>query len=285
MPRLSPAPSSDPTKLDANQVVAYNFRLARERAGWTQDETAARLERYLGQRLKKSSISTMERSVESDRRRVFTVQEVVAFSLTFDVSFLWFLIPPPDQDLTLEGLDGSLTQLWRIAVGTDHQTLEIKERLAELASANPTAATEIAEAALDFAPGVTLTHFEGRRLDLLIDLIVEERDPLDDLFAELRRIVDRYESVPTIQAMASDAPRRAYRNASEMILGKKVWGLIHEATKEQLPGPALFDLVNKNDVPWESLIDTDRSEVRDAILRLAEAIEPDIQSYLRGSKP
>lgn len=280
MPRHSPSKSDDPMKLDANQVVAYNFRLARERVGWTQDETAARLERYLGQRLKKSSISTIERSVESDRRRVFTVQEVVAFALTFDVSFLWFLIPPPDQGLTLEGLEGPLAQLWRIAVGTDDQAKDIEERLTDLASASPEAAAEMAEAALDLAPGVTLSHFEGRRTDMIIDLIVEERDGLDDFFAGLKQAVERYESLPSIFALAADSPRHAYRNTSEMILGEKVWQLIHEATKEQLPGPALFDLVIHKDVPWESLIDTDRPDVRDAVLQLAEAIEPDIQRYL-----
>ena len=32
-------------------------------------------------------------------------------------------------------------------------------------------------------------------------------------------------------------------------------------------------------MPWESLIHTDRPEVRDAILRLAEAIEPELRAY------
>lgn len=38
------------------------------------------------------------------------MQEVVAFALTFDVPFLWFLIPPPDIGLKLEGLDGPIAR-------------------------------------------------------------------------------------------------------------------------------------------------------------------------------
>ena len=279
MPRLRPDAPDDPNTLDANQVVAYNFRLAREGKGWTQDETAFYLERYLGQRLKKTSISAIERSVESDRRRVFTVQEVVAFALTFDVAALWFLIPPPDRNLTLEGFDGPLMQLWRIVVGTDRQAEDIKERLIELASENPSAAKEVAEAALDFEPGVTIGHFEGRRLDGLIDMVEEERNPLDDLFDEMKRLLERYESLQTRFALMADTPRRAYRRTSEVILGRKVWELIAEKHGNDFPGSSLIDLVDRTDVPWESLINTDRPEVRDAILQFADAIEPELRAY------
>lgn len=109
-------------------------------------------EGHLGRRLKKTSISAIERSVESDRRRVFTVQEVVAFAPTFDVAALWFLIPPPDQNLALEGFDGPLMQLWRIVVGTDRQAEDIKERLTELASENPSAPKEVARPRLTSSP-------------------------------------------------------------------------------------------------------------------------------------
>lgn len=44
------------------------------------------------------------------------------------------------------------------------------------------------------------------------------------------------------------------------------------------PSLRLLDLVDRN-APWESLIDTDRPEVRDAILRLVSAIEPDLLVY------
>ena len=170
-------------------------------------------------------------------------------------------------------------QLWRIVVGTDRQAEDIKERPVEFASANPAAAKEVAEAALDLEPGVTLGHFEGRRLDGLIDMVVEERDPLDDLFDEMKRLFERCESLQTRFALMADTPRRAYRRTSEVILGRKVWELIAEEYGNSFPGSSLVDLADRNDVPWESLIRTDRPEVRDAILRLAEAIEPELRAY------
>jgi transcriptional regulator with XRE-family HTH domain len=81
--------------LDANQVVAYNFRAARELRGWTQEETARRLAPYIGQELPKASISGIERSFDGERRRFFDAQELVAFSLAFDLPIVWFLLPPP----------------------------------------------------------------------------------------------------------------------------------------------------------------------------------------------
>src|SRR5437660_324670 len=49
-------PPADPG-VDMNEIVAYNFRAARELRGWTQEETALQLERFLGQRLPQASIS------------------------------------------------------------------------------------------------------------------------------------------------------------------------------------------------------------------------------------
>jgi transcriptional regulator with XRE-family HTH domain len=280
MPRIRSDAADDPNTLDANQVVAFNFRLARESKGWTQDETAMRLEKHLGQRLKKTSISAIERSVESDRRRVFTVQEVVAFALTFDVPFLWFLIPPPDEGLKLEGLDGPIGQLWRVAIGTDDQADQVLERLAAFTEANPGAAHDVAAEALGFEPGVTLEHYQRVRLDGLIDMVTEELDPLDELFAEMGRLVERYNTAATRFSLNADVPRRAYRRTSEVLLGRKVWELIDAEYGRKFPGLTLLDLVDRDDVPWESLIDTDRPEVRDAILRLAEAIEPELRGYV-----
>ncbi len=267
--------------IDANQAVAFNFRLAREMRGWTQDETALRLEPYLGQRLPKSSISAIERSADTDRRRVFTVQEVVAFAITFEVPFVWFLIPPPDVGLKLEGLDGPVAQLWRIAIGTDAQADQIEGRLAAFAEYNPDAAREVAAEVLDFEPGVTIEHYQHLRRDALVDMVTEDRDALDELFAEMQRLLERYHLTETRYALNSDAPRRAYRRTSEVLLGKNVWELINEELSSEAGGSALLDLVDRDDVPWESLINTDRPEVRGAILQFARAIEPDVSRHLR----
>jgi len=50
----------------------------------------------------------------------------------------------------------------------------------------------------------------------------------------------------------------------------------------KFPGLSLLDLVDRDDVPWESLIDTDRSEVREAVLKFAEAIEPELRAFVSG---
>lgn len=126
----------DPNTLAANQAVAFNFRLARESKGRTQDETAMCLDKHLGQ------------------------------------------------------------------------------RLAAFAEASPESAHEVVETALGFEPGVTMEHCQRVRLDGLIDMVTEELDPVD-----------------------------------------------------------------RNDVPWETLADTDRPEVRDAVLKFAEAIEPELRRY------
>jgi hypothetical protein len=56
---------------DLNEIVAYNFRRARELRGLTQEQTAVALERHLGQRLPQASISAIERAYEGERRREF----------------------------------------------------------------------------------------------------------------------------------------------------------------------------------------------------------------------
>ncbi|MGH3650594.1 MAG: hypothetical protein ACRDU9_07770, partial [Acidimicrobiia bacterium] len=59
------------SEVNLNQVVAYNFRVARELRGWTQEEAADQLEPYLGMRLTQASISAIERAWDGDRNREF----------------------------------------------------------------------------------------------------------------------------------------------------------------------------------------------------------------------
>jgi hypothetical protein len=87
--------------MTVNQVVAYNLARAREHRGWTQDEAAAHLERYLGYRWSKAVFSAAERSVDGRRMREFNGNELVAFALAFDLPLGWFLIPPPSAEAIL----------------------------------------------------------------------------------------------------------------------------------------------------------------------------------------
>jgi transcriptional regulator with XRE-family HTH domain len=75
--------------------VAWNLRRARARRGWTQEEAAERLEPYIGTRWSKAAFSAAERSVEGERVRHFTADNLFAFARTFDLPVGYFLCPPP----------------------------------------------------------------------------------------------------------------------------------------------------------------------------------------------
>jgi len=280
MPRRKPVEPSDPNAVDANQVVAYNFRRARELREWTQDFTAGKLAPYLGTELKKTSISAIERSVESDRRRVFTAQEIVAFALAFNVPVVWFFIPPPVAGLRLAGAHMDAFDLWPLTMGTDQQMAEVRDRLVELAAEFPNEARVAVDATLEYEPNVTWEHFRQQRVDGLLDLVAEERDHLDDLFLQMKDLVDRYETKTMRYSIMGDTPRKAYRRTAEVLLGKKVWELINDEYGRKVPGLALDSLIDHENVPWEELINTDRPEVKEAVLKFAEAIEPEMRDYL-----
>src|SRR3974377_2315329 len=82
-----------PGQADLNEIVAYNFRAARELRGWTQEDTAQAMEGLLGQRLPQASISAMERAYEGDRHREFDAHEILAFALAFDLPLVLFFPP------------------------------------------------------------------------------------------------------------------------------------------------------------------------------------------------
>ena len=82
-----------------NQLVAFNLRQARLRKGWTQEETAERLEPFLGERWSKATFSVAERSVDEEgRRRVFSADEIYAFARAFELPVSFFLAPTPIED-------------------------------------------------------------------------------------------------------------------------------------------------------------------------------------------
>ena len=81
--------------MTVHQVVAYNFRRAREEAGWTQSQTGEYLEPFLGARLNQAGISAIEKTFDSDRRRNIDVSELLAFARCCEKPGGWFLLPPP----------------------------------------------------------------------------------------------------------------------------------------------------------------------------------------------
>jgi transcriptional regulator with XRE-family HTH domain len=82
--------------MDANQLVAYNLRRAREERGWTQEQAALYLEDRLGKRWSKASFSVAERSADDDsgRTREFDANELVALAATFGKTVAWFFTLP-----------------------------------------------------------------------------------------------------------------------------------------------------------------------------------------------
>ncbi len=105
---------------------------------------------------------------------------------------------------------------------------------------------------------------------------------MDELFGQMKELVESYDTHSMQLSLAGDLPRRVFRRSAEALLGERVWELIHDAHGDILPAPAFDSLTNRVDVPWDQLIDTDRPEVRNAILQFADAIEPELRTYLEA---
>jgi transcriptional regulator with XRE-family HTH domain len=86
--------------VNANQLVAYNLRRAREERGWTQEQAAVALEERLGLRWSKASFSVAERSGDDDatRKREFDADELVAIAAVFQKPVAWFFTMPEDVE-------------------------------------------------------------------------------------------------------------------------------------------------------------------------------------------
>lgn len=76
-----------------NQLVAQRIALARQLRGWTQEEAADRLEKFLGAKWSPATFSIVERSVDGKRIRQFTADELVALSRAFEVPIGWWFTP------------------------------------------------------------------------------------------------------------------------------------------------------------------------------------------------
>jgi transcriptional regulator with XRE-family HTH domain len=215
-----------PKVLDANQVVAYNFRAARELRGWTQEETAHRLAPYIGQVLPKASISGIERSLDGERKRFFDAQELVAFSLTFDLPVMWFLLPPPGAaDYQLAAAGRSLQLLANMLLGRDDQLEDIKERMRELRKADPESSGEVLAEAGGFPAELSWKHFQRSREEALFELVEEETSDIERLMGDLRRVVARFDDLSQRSHYASH-PRKVYRAISHSLIGEAVFAKV-----------------------------------------------------------
>ena len=189
--RQPPPPPVDPRpQVDLNQVVAYNVRAARELRGWTQEELAERLERYLGQRLSQAGVSSIERAWDSDRRREFDAHELLIFAMVFDLPIIWFLLPPKGDHRLMRGTTRQVDELYLWLLGRPEKLEPLYERLREYGIHNPSENDLVVEK-LTGQPAASRTwSYKERRKEMLLALLDEHEDTFDNAVEELGKWVD-----------------------------------------------------------------------------------------------
>ncbi len=183
------APPS-PGEADLNEIVAYNFRAARELRGLTQEETAELLERFIGQRLPQASISAIERAYEGDRRREFDAQEILAFALAFDLPLLWFFLPPPGDTRRLYRTSDYVRELYGIVFGRDDKLEPVYERLRQIGIEEPTEAARTVELLTGKPSPARQASYRQRRKEMLLALLDQYTDRVDKAADELGAFFD-----------------------------------------------------------------------------------------------
>jgi transcriptional regulator with XRE-family HTH domain len=210
----------EPNSADLNEVVAYNFKRARDMYGWTQDECADRLERYLGVRLPQASISGIERGYRG-RHREFDAQELLAFACCFDVPLIWFFIPPPGDRRHLRGTSDDVNGLYALLLGREDQLELLYTRFRELGMQEPTDADLAWERLTSGRTRRSMWDYRTRRKDLLIALLEQYHDDFDKSIEELGVIVDRLRQAGLKGFVASTM------NDPDYILPPEVRGKVH----------------------------------------------------------
>jgi transcriptional regulator with XRE-family HTH domain len=79
--------------LTPNQLVGHNLWRARQERGWTQAQAAEALEPHLGIRWTVAQVSAAERSIDGNRIRQFTADDLVAFAQAFRLPVTYFFLP------------------------------------------------------------------------------------------------------------------------------------------------------------------------------------------------
>ena len=190
-----PVGALTPAAVNLNEVVAYNFRRARELRGWTQDEAADALERFLGVRLPQASISALERSFGGDKRREFDAQEILAYACAFDVPMLWFFLPPPQDTRQLQGTSDHVHELYTVALGREDQLEDLYARFRELGMPEPNADDLTLERVFGAPTPRTLMDYRHRRKQLLLALLDEYADKVDASANEMGQFFDHLRQV------------------------------------------------------------------------------------------
>jgi len=135
-----------------NQLVAINLVVARSRLGWKQAQAIDALEPFLGTRWSKASYSAAERSsVNPQRIRKFTADEIVAFAAAFDVPVQFFFQPPRPEgaaevvvtaSATAKSTALTLVDYLRIMLGSEQSARSLEGSLADILAALPASADD-----------------------------------------------------------------------------------------------------------------------------------------------
>ena len=196
MPGRKRTPSAqEPPPVNLNEVIAYNFRRARELRGLTQDEAAVALEPFLGQRLTQASISALERSYGGDKRREFDAQEILAFTCAFDVPLMWFFLPPPQDARRLQGTSDRVTELYTLALGREDQLDELYARFRELGMTEPSEVDDTLARVFGAPTALTLRDYRHRRKEMLLALLDDYADKVDATADEMGQFFDHLRKV------------------------------------------------------------------------------------------
>jgi transcriptional regulator with XRE-family HTH domain len=189
-PRPSSPPPGEPDAADLNEIVAYNFRRARELRGLTQEEAAQALASFVGQRLPQASISAIERAYEGERRREFDAHEILMFACAFDLPLTWFFLPPTEDHRRFQGTSDHVNELLVLLLGREDQLEVLDERFRELGYREKTADDVLLERLTGRAITGRLEDYRNRRKELLLALLAQDADELDKAAQDLGAFFD-----------------------------------------------------------------------------------------------
>ncbi len=179
--------------LTANQVVATNIKLIRERIGWTQSQVADALSEMTGNNYTKATISAMERSSEGGKKRLFDAQELLEFSRLFYVPIVWFFIPSRQQAkerLDIIGKEHGI-DLLHFLFGDSGAERQLKERLTDLREDDSPLSRDAAVKFADPVDREAWRLYAERRSTVIETLLAEETGELEAAIDELYREMDR----------------------------------------------------------------------------------------------
>ncbi len=213
--KLPLASDRSPGEADLNEVVAYNFKAARELRGLTQEETAQLLERSLGQRLPQASISAIERAYEGDRRREFDAHEILAFALAFDLPLVWFFLPPPGDTRRLYHTSNYVAELYGAVFGREDQLGPVYDRLRQLGIDDPAAAARTVEALTGRPSPARQDSYRQRRKEMLLALLDQYGDGVDKAADELGAFFDHLRLIGVRGLVAEELSDADYQNPPE----------------------------------------------------------------------